>query len=117
MRRRRSVTSAACATSSTGSGWHQGLPHATFAVESAVENIGGEPEDYRQGMAAFHVFDSAPSRLRFRVELGTDDQTWPRARGWALTQGLEALVYYIDSHPGMVAMARQVIKQTLDSAD
>ena len=68
-------------------------------------------------MAAFHVFDSAPSRLQFRAELGTDDQTWARARGWALTQGLEALVYYIDSHPGMVAMARQVIKQTLDSAD
>ena len=30
---------------------------ATFAVDLAVENIGGEPRDYRQGMAAFHVFD------------------------------------------------------------
>jgi aminoglycoside phosphotransferase (APT) family kinase protein len=68
-------------------------------------------------MVAFHVFDSPPSRLRFRAELGTDDQTWARARGWALIQGLEALVYYIDSHPGMVAMARHVIRQTLDSAD
>jgi hypothetical protein len=30
---------------------------ATFAVDLAVENIGGEPVDYRRGMAAFHVFD------------------------------------------------------------
>jgi Family of unknown function (DUF6081) len=30
---------------------------ATFAVDLAVENIGGEPDDYRRAMAAFHVFD------------------------------------------------------------
>ncbi|MFL6185169.1 MAG: DUF6081 family protein [Actinomycetes bacterium] len=30
---------------------------ATFAVDLAVENIGGDPSDYRRGMAAFHVFD------------------------------------------------------------
>jgi Family of unknown function (DUF6081) len=30
---------------------------ATFAVDLAVENIGGDPGDFRQGMAAFHVFD------------------------------------------------------------
>jgi Family of unknown function (DUF6081) len=30
---------------------------ATFAVDLAVENIGGQPGDFRQGMAAFHVFD------------------------------------------------------------
>jgi Family of unknown function (DUF6081) len=30
---------------------------ATFAADLAVENIGGEPADYRRGMAAFHVFD------------------------------------------------------------
>ncbi len=68
-------------------------------------------------MAAFHVFDSADSRSRFRAALGSDDATWARARGWALIQGLEALVYYLDSHPGMVAMARQVIRATLESAD
>jgi hypothetical protein len=39
----------------------------------------------------------------------------PGARGWALTQGLEALVYYFDSHPGMLAMARRVIRATLES--
>jgi Family of unknown function (DUF6081) len=30
---------------------------ASFAVDMAVENIDGEPADYRRGMAAFAVFD------------------------------------------------------------
>jgi hypothetical protein len=40
---------------------------ATFAVDLAVENIGGEPGDYRQGMAAFHVFDLAVTQRVFAV--------------------------------------------------
>jgi Family of unknown function (DUF6081) len=36
---------------------------ATFAVDLAVENIGGEPGDYRWGMAAFHVFDLMSQRV------------------------------------------------------
>jgi hypothetical protein len=40
---------------------------ATFAVDLAVENIGGEPGDYRQGMAAFHVFDLDVSKRVFAV--------------------------------------------------
>jgi hypothetical protein len=40
---------------------------ATFAVEMAIENIGGEPADYRRGMAAFHVFDLEVSSRVFAV--------------------------------------------------
>jgi len=65
-------------------------------------------------MAAFHLF-SAEGRPRFRAAVGSDDPTWVRARGWALTQGLEALPYYLDTHSGMVAMARRVIQATLTS--
>jgi uncharacterized protein DUF6081 len=36
---------------------------ATFAVDLAVENIGGEPADFRRGMAAFHVFDLVSKRV------------------------------------------------------
>jgi hypothetical protein len=36
---------------------------ATFAVDLAVKNIGGEPGDYRRGMAAFHVFDLVSKRV------------------------------------------------------
>jgi Family of unknown function (DUF6081) len=36
---------------------------ATFAVDMAVENIGGEPADFRRGMAAFHAFDLVSKRV------------------------------------------------------
>jgi len=40
---------------------------ATFTVDQAVENIGGDPDDYRRGMAAFHVFDMAVTQRVFAV--------------------------------------------------
>jgi uncharacterized protein DUF6081 len=40
---------------------------ATFAVDLAVENIGGDPGDYRRGMAAFQVFDFEVSKRVFAV--------------------------------------------------
>jgi len=40
---------------------------ATFAVDLAVENVGGESGDFRRGMAAFHVFDIEVSKRVFAV--------------------------------------------------
>jgi hypothetical protein len=40
---------------------------ATFAVDLAVKNIGGEPWDFRRGMAAFQVFDLDVSMRVFSV--------------------------------------------------
>jgi hypothetical protein len=40
---------------------------ATFAVDLAVENVGGDPGDYRWGMAAFHAFDFDVSKRVFAV--------------------------------------------------
>jgi Family of unknown function (DUF6081) len=40
---------------------------ATFAVDMAVENVAGEPGDYRRGMAAFHVFDLDATNRVFAV--------------------------------------------------
>jgi len=40
---------------------------ATFAVDLAVTNVGGQPEDYRRGMAAFQVFDLGGSNRVFSV--------------------------------------------------
>jgi hypothetical protein len=39
----------------------------TFAVDLAVNNVGGDPADYRRGMAAFHVFDLDVSKRVFAV--------------------------------------------------
>jgi hypothetical protein len=50
-----------------------GLPPdrpATFAVDLAVTNLGGDPGDYRRGMAAFQVFDLEVSKRVFSV-IGT----------------------------------------------
>ena len=35
----------------------------TFAVDLAVDNLGGDPGDYRRGMAAFQVFDLVSQRV------------------------------------------------------
>ena len=40
---------------------------ATFAVDLAIENIGGDAEDYRRAMAAFQVFDFEVSQRVFSV--------------------------------------------------
>jgi aminoglycoside phosphotransferase (APT) family kinase protein len=63
-------------------------------------------------MAAWHVLEPG-LRAEFRSIVGADDPTWTRARGWALSQGLLALPYYLDTHPGMVLMARRAITATL----
>ena len=47
----------------------------TFAVEQAVENIGGDPADYRRGMAAFHVFDLKVTTLVFSA-IGTSTRAF-----------------------------------------
>jgi hypothetical protein len=48
---------------------------ATFAVDLAVQNVGGEPADYRRGMAAFHVFDLDVSKRVFAV-VGTSTRVF-----------------------------------------
>jgi hypothetical protein len=54
---------------------------ATFAVDLAVENIGGDAADYRRGMAAFHVFDLEVSRRVFAV-VGTSTRVFAFTSGW-----------------------------------
>lgn len=53
-------------------------------------------------------------RQQFRRELGVDDATWRRARGWALSVGLIALPYYRETNPPLADNARRWIAATLD---
>jgi hypothetical protein len=48
---------------------------ATFAVDLAVRNIGGDPADFRRAMAAFHVFDLEVSTRVFAV-VGTSTRVF-----------------------------------------
>ena len=63
-------------------------------------------------IVAWNLF-SGESRDVFRAALSVDEATWARGRGWALSVGLIALPYYLDTSPAMVAYARHTIAQAL----
>ena len=53
------------------------------------------------------------SRARYRAELGVDDASWLRGRGWALFQAVMALPYYWDTNPGMIRQASRALAEVL----
>ncbi|HSC50500.1 MAG TPA: aminoglycoside phosphotransferase family protein [Gaiellaceae bacterium] len=55
----------------------------------------------------------ADARDAFRAPLGVDDATWARGRGWALSIGLIALPYYVETNPVFAETARVLIRETL----
>jgi aminoglycoside phosphotransferase (APT) family kinase protein len=67
-------------------------------------------------MVAWNLFD-AEARAIFRAELGVDDATWTRARGWALSTGLIALPYYVETNPVLAENARFRIREVLADYD
>jgi Family of unknown function (DUF6081) len=72
---------------------------ATFAVDMAVQNIGGEPEDFRRGMAAFHVFDPAVSKRVFAV-VGTSTRVFAMHEQVAPANGgADELFYHVVESP------------------
>jgi hypothetical protein len=71
---------------------------ATFAVDMAVENIGGEPADYRRGMAAFHVFDPVVSKRVFAV-VGTSTRAFAMHEQVAPADGASELFYHVVESP------------------
>jgi aminoglycoside phosphotransferase (APT) family kinase protein len=61
---------------------------------------------------AWNIF-AGGSRLRFRAELGVDEASWLRGRGWALSQAVSALAYYWNTNPGMVRQTSHALAQVL----
>ena len=57
-----------------------------------------------------------PAELRqaFRTELGVDDATWERGKGWALSTAIIALPYYKDTNPVLANNARHVLKEIIE---
>lgn len=66
-------------------------------------------------VAAWSLF-SGPSRGAFRDALPFDEQTWARARGWALT-GVIAIPYYTETNPEIVAEALRKIEEVLEEEE
>jgi aminoglycoside phosphotransferase (APT) family kinase protein len=56
---------------------------------------------------------TSEAREIFRAELGVDDATWARGRGWVLSIGLIALPYYQHTNPELAGIARYAIDQVL----
>ena len=55
----------------------------------------------------------APAREIFRDATGSDEATWARGRGWALSMALIQLPYYRDTNPVISANARHVLREVL----
>ncbi len=65
-------------------------------------------------MVAWKVL-SADTHDRFRTALSIDEATWERARGWALSQALNALSYYtFETNEVLVREARRWLSEVLD---
>jgi Family of unknown function (DUF6081) len=78
-----------------------GLPPdrpATFAVDLAVDNVGGDPTDYRRAMAAFQVFDLEVSQRAFSV-IGTSTRVFALDEQLGLGGGGagEPFIYVVES--------------------
>jgi aminoglycoside phosphotransferase (APT) family kinase protein len=61
---------------------------------------------------AWAVLDTE-TRPLFRARLGVDDATWARARGWAVSQAVIALPYYLETYPAIVREARRWLREAL----
>lgn len=68
--------------------------------------------------AGWKILRSVDARKRFRSELEVDDATWHRARGWTLSQAVNALTYYTDkTNPVLVREAERWLAEVLDGWD
>ena len=61
-------------------------------------------------LVAWNFLDRA-AREVFKAELGVDEATWARGRGWALSAALIALPYYMDTNPVLVQEARHTLRE------
>lgn len=63
-------------------------------------------------MIAWSMLDE-PARRIFSAEIGVDEATWLRGRGWALSWALIALPYYLETNPVLVSLSRHAIDHVL----
>ena len=65
---------------------------------------------------AWSIFRSI-SRKTFRQALGVDEDTWSRARGYALHQALMIIPYYTRTNPEFVTMAKRTVDEVLSDIE
>jgi aminoglycoside phosphotransferase (APT) family kinase protein len=57
------------------------------------------------------------AREIFRAEVGFDDATWARGRGWALCCGLLQVPYYSETNPQLADNGRHMVREILREAN
>lgn len=94
--------------------FHTGNLLTVDGALSAVIDFGGlgVGDPARDLMVAFTLM-SPKTRKIFRAELGVDDHSWTRGRGWALATGLNAYVSHAATDPGVAAQTTRQIEQAL----
>lgn len=100
--------------------WLHGDPHPGNVLidhdrVSAVLDFGditaGDPAtDLAIGWLGFGLSGRTQFAQAYTAELRLDDETWERARGWALCLGL-ALLANSDDNPTLAAVGRHAIDQ------
>jgi aminoglycoside phosphotransferase (APT) family kinase protein len=81
----------------------------TGVVDWAAACVGDPACDVK---VAWAVLD-ADTRPAFRELLQIDDATWARGRGWALSQAMIALPYYLHTYPAIVEQAWRWLGEAL----
>jgi aminoglycoside phosphotransferase (APT) family kinase protein len=79
----------------------------TGVIDFSAMGLGDPASDHR---VAWNLLPPS-ARAVFREEVGADDATWARARGWVLLQALAQLPYYAERNPPLAANARHVIAE------
>jgi aminoglycoside phosphotransferase (APT) family kinase protein len=81
---------------------------------SAVLDFGGAGvgDPAADVVAAWAAFGPV-GRAAYRAELDVDDDTWRRARGFALHQAAMIIPYYAGTNPAFVALAVRTVEQVL----
>lgn len=64
-------------------------------------------------MSAWNFLPAGP-RDTFRRELAVDEAAWTRGRGWALSQAIVALPYYVETNKVMAGTALHTLAALLD---
>src|SRR5258706_11646834 len=68
-------------------------------------------------MVAWNLFD-AESRAVYREALGfVNDAMWLRGRAWATSAAIQALPYYRDTNPDIVARSWRTVREVLDDLE
>jgi aminoglycoside phosphotransferase (APT) family kinase protein len=86
-----------------------GAGRITAVLDFGGAGVGDPAADVVAAWATF----GPRGRAAYRAELDVDEDTWQRARGFALHQAAMIIPYYAETNPAFVALAARTVQQVL----